>query len=564
MTPGLRDVIPTKEFLAAMIAHTPVGYRIFDRNFRIQYINGYLLKLRKLERIRVLGNLCYNIANNGIPCAVCPVREAIATGYTRQMIRKDTLPDGVTLWLEDYAIPLVKENGTFEFVLEVMIDNTTERRLRESNFQLLTSIVSLLVNILEKKDSYTSHHSQAVHRIAMKFGQFLGLGVMELHELKLGSLLHDLGKIHIPDRILNKPGRLNAVERDMILRHPGDARDLLINLSRFPDVTTIAMHHHECWDGKGYPDGLAGSNIPFGARLIGLADAYDAMTSDRPYREALSHEAALREIEKNAGTQFDPVLAEKFIIMATTRYPSREAMMRDECVTGSTARLFCGPAPGQERTLSGDLKDATTITFMADILDRLADNVFIAEILAHSPCHYVIVNSDHESLFAHGQLAEKLVSTKTGLHDFNQMRVTLQDRPYPKTDEDPCPVNRAFESGLPQQQRVRYERGDATTYWDVRTVPLEVDKKDGGVLNCVMEIIIDRTSETLERLAMESDIRTLVERLYVLVSEIKEEATATAREIAKECDTFGEYLSIMSQATRELYFVSEGHEVRDA
>ncbi len=282
MAPSLRNATLPREVLAAVIAHTPVGYRIFDRNFRIQYVNDYLLKLRKLDRVRVLGNLCYNLVNNGTPCAVCPVREAIATGKKRDIIRKDTMPDGSTLWLEDYAIPLVQKNGSFEFVLEVMIDNTTERRLRESNFQLLTNIVSLLVNILEKKDPYTCHHSQAVHRISMKFGQFLGLSEKDLHELKLGSLLHDLGKIHIPDHILNKPGRLNAVERDMILRHPSNARDLLANLSRFPGITTMATHHHERWDGNGYPDGLSGTNIPFGARLICLADSYDAMTSDRP------------------------------------------------------------------------------------------------------------------------------------------------------------------------------------------------------------------------------------------------------------------------------------------
>ncbi len=266
----------------------------------------------------------------------------------------------------------------------------------------------------------------------------------------------------------------------------------------------------------------------------------------------------MKESEDNAGTQFDPVLAAKFITMARNRFPSREAMMREDSVTGSTTRLFCGPVAGQERRLSSNLKDATTVIFMADILERLADNVFIGEILAHSPCHYVVVDTDHEPLFAHGELAEKLVTTEGGLRDFNHGRVTLQDMPYPDTGENACPITRAFDSGQPQQQRVRYGDGDSATYWDVRAVPLAVKQKDGGEFKCVMEIIIDRTAETMERRAMESDTRTLVERLYVLVSGIKEDATATAREIAKECDTFGEYLSIMSQAARELYFVSEG------
>ena len=174
-------------------------------------------------------------------------------------------------------------------------------------------ILYALAKALEARDDNTSSHSLNVTRYSMLLGEHLGLEE-ELRSLSQGALLHDLGKIGIPDDILKKPGNLDESEFEIIKKHPTLTSEILDSLETSEQFAAIARSHHERWDGEGYPDGLNGENIPLLARIVAIADAWDAMTSNRVYRDAMSENIALAifEREKDMG-QWDPYLVEKFI-----------------------------------------------------------------------------------------------------------------------------------------------------------------------------------------------------------------------------------------------------------
>jgi len=176
------------------------------------------------------------------------------------------------------------------------------------------SILYALAKALEARDDNTSSHSLNVTRYSMLLGENLGLDEEELRVLSQGALLHDLGKIGIPDDILKKPGNLDESEFEIIKKHPTVTSEILDGLETSDQFAAIARSHHERWDGDGYPDGLNGENIPLLARIVAIADAWDAMTSKRVYRDAMSENIALDifEKEKDMG-QWDPYLVDKFI-----------------------------------------------------------------------------------------------------------------------------------------------------------------------------------------------------------------------------------------------------------
>ncbi|HEU4450761.1 MAG TPA: diguanylate cyclase [Gaiellaceae bacterium] len=178
-----------------------------------------------------------------------------------------------------------------------------------------------LIRIVDSKDTYTGEHSETVSRLVEAMARDLRLAEDEVEQLRLAALLHDLGKIAVPDTILQKPGCLEPDERLLVRSHVHFGYSLLEGLGIEP-VDVWVLHHHEHWDGSGYPDGLAGESIPFGSRLILVADAFDAMTTHRTYRPALGPQEALAELRRQAGTQFDPT-----IVAALERCLAAEAGM---------------------------------------------------------------------------------------------------------------------------------------------------------------------------------------------------------------------------------------------
>jgi putative nucleotidyltransferase with HDIG domain len=171
----------------------------------------------------------------------------------------------------------------------------------------------LLMRQLWQKDELTFLHSYRVTKIALSFASFLRLSPHERKELELGALIHDIGKMKIPASVLTKKGKLLEQEFLEIKKHPQFGVEILQNYHISKHVMNIVLHHHERWDGKGYPYGLKGEEIPEFARILALADSLEAMTGIRPYRSPLNWEEAYEEIEKGKGTQFDPSLTTLFL-----------------------------------------------------------------------------------------------------------------------------------------------------------------------------------------------------------------------------------------------------------
>jgi HD-GYP domain-containing protein (c-di-GMP phosphodiesterase class II) len=176
--------------------------------------------------------------------------------------------------------------------------------------------LNALVRAVEIKDGYTFGHSQRTAELAVRLGLHLRLGDDDLRALARGAFLHDVGKIAIPDSILNKPGRLTADEREVIQTHPQVGFELVSGSPGLEEALPVVLHHHERWDGEGYPAGLAGRDIPLVARVAAVADVWDALTSDRSYRPGLDPADALAHIQAGRGTHFDPRAVDAMVALA--------------------------------------------------------------------------------------------------------------------------------------------------------------------------------------------------------------------------------------------------------
>ena len=193
---------------------------------------------------------------------------------------------------------------------------TMNEELLASKEQLVKSYletIEILRYTVEAKDTYTRGHSERVSEYSVLIGKKLGLPQSDLKTLKIGGLFHDIGKIGIADSILMKTGKLTNSEYNEIKKHPIIGKNILSNASIFQDIIPIVLYHHERYDGKGYPEGLRGNDIPLLARIVCVADSFDAMTSKRSYRDVLDYDYVKNEIKSQSGTQFDPVIATTFL-----------------------------------------------------------------------------------------------------------------------------------------------------------------------------------------------------------------------------------------------------------
>ncbi|MFY8051906.1 MAG: HD-GYP domain-containing protein, partial [Armatimonadaceae bacterium] len=223
-------------------------------------------------------------------------------------------------------IGLHLSGGRYEVVLPLVViaapigmlvlrEQKLKRELVERNDALetlLKSTVEAFALAIDAKDRYTQEHIGRVRKLAVAIARRLGLSDADVQAIEIGAALHDVGKLGIPEHILNKPGRLTDDEFTLVKKHAEIGARILEPVNFPGPVMGVVKHHHEKWDGSGYPDGLVGQDIPLGGRILAVADVYDALTSDRPYREGWTHERALLHIQDSTGTHFDPSVVAAF------------------------------------------------------------------------------------------------------------------------------------------------------------------------------------------------------------------------------------------------------------
>ena len=228
------------------------------------------------------------------------IRDADNAMYSAKALGRDQV----------YVFHEVEDNG---LVRRAAIAPSARNHANEVGRAAFGAATDSLTAALGGRAGYSGRPSAMIAGAAVQLAQGLGLPDSEIERIRVASMLHDLGKLAIPDEILTKPGELDDPEWRIVSEHPKIGQVILEQAGALRDAATIVLHHHEWYDGRGYPYGLAGEEIPVGARIVAIADAYEAMVAGRPYRDAITHEAALRELRRHAGLQFDPDLVERFV-----------------------------------------------------------------------------------------------------------------------------------------------------------------------------------------------------------------------------------------------------------
>lgn len=249
--------------------------------------------------------------DGGVPATVLPIRREEKREYC-----------GKQCYADRFVIPLTGLPGGYstEFLLDAS-ERVRRTRQRESEY---VQMIKILVNMFEIKDPYSHGHSEVVSHLAQELAEALGLSEAEIGTVSKAALLHDIGKIIIPTEILGKAEELTADELEKIQTHACVGADILSGMELFREEAVIVRHHHERFDGRGYPGGLSGREIPAGSRIIAVVDAFEAITAGRSIKGKRNIESTLAVLEAEKGRQFDPEIVEVFITMVRTERTARE------------------------------------------------------------------------------------------------------------------------------------------------------------------------------------------------------------------------------------------------
>jgi len=294
----------------------PWGVALLDKECKILNHNQYFKKESSLSPDKLFSGHCRTI-----------LKQAEAEGKPRVQEHYDQEQD------RHFSLsvnPMGNGGGYVASVVDVTEMKLGQKKLKDSRdafFNMLkdaseaykdleaahSELIVGLANAIDAKSAWTKGHSERVTRYALVLGEEVGLGQRDLSRLRTAALLHDIGKIGTYDALLDKPSGLSRDEFEHVKCHPEKAVEILKPIGRFAEIIDAVKHHHERWDGKGYPEGLKGRDIPFLARILCVADSFDSMTADRPYRSAQSRHFALKELNDCSGTHFDPELTEIFM-----------------------------------------------------------------------------------------------------------------------------------------------------------------------------------------------------------------------------------------------------------
>ena len=306
----LGDAINENRAVASLVGTGSDGEDAFERNelARKNHVNHLFEVYAPIENAKHHAIGAYEIYAN-------PRALTALIGSRRTMLWLAVGAVFVALWA---ALALLVRGASVTLRRQNAKLRARTMRLAESNRLLEESALEAVESLnatVDAKDQYTAGHSQRVQRIAVALGEELGLAREQLDVLRFAGLFHDIGKIGVPDAILTKPARLTELEFEIVKRHPEDGARIVGRLHRLRDAVPAILHHHERWDGNGYPHRLRGDAIPLEAAIVGLADAVDAMTTDRPYSSARTLDDATDEVIRNRGTQFAPAVVDAYVAL---------------------------------------------------------------------------------------------------------------------------------------------------------------------------------------------------------------------------------------------------------
>jgi len=327
----------------------PYGVMLIDREFNIIRANKYMSEISGIPLDELLNKKCYEVIHR-LDGSIdnCPLRRSLMTGTDEKIEIFDKnrgryFISSVTPVFDGngeiiaFSHPLIditelklKENDlrrSRDAFLNILRDvNKAHKELQDIYYELLLAFSTAI----DAKSPWTKGHSERVTRYATMIAREMGVDGSKLTDLRIAGLLHDIGKIGTYDVILDKPSKLTEDELSVVKMHPVNGEKILSPIKGLRRILPIVRHHHERWDGKGYPDGLKGEDIPFLARILFVADSYDSMTSDRPYRPSPGREYAISELQRSAGTQFDPEVVKAFLrILERNRGNERETDSRE-------------------------------------------------------------------------------------------------------------------------------------------------------------------------------------------------------------------------------------------
>lgn len=278
----------------------------YDRDLRINWINRAMSKRLGVEVGDLIGKKCFMIWKAGEKCDDCILEKVIKS---REQKKTELTNEMGEYWLVR-AYPVIGPDGDVTGVVEVSEDITERKRASKKLEAAFDALVRIASDIVSAKDPYTAGHQKNVSDLAVAIGKKMGLNDETLTCLKFAGLLHDIGKISIPSEILTRPVKLSNIELSLIKEHSRNGYNILKDIDLPWPIADIVLQHHERLDGSGYPNGLKNDEIRLESRIIAVADVVEAITSHRPYRQALGIEHALNEIKKNSGILYDPAVVE--------------------------------------------------------------------------------------------------------------------------------------------------------------------------------------------------------------------------------------------------------------
>lgn len=309
----------------------PYGVMLIDADLNITRANQSISALFGVPLNQVLGKKCHEIVHNGKnPIEECPLPKLSAARKTAEVDFRETR---MKKHFQEYGTIIYDDAGTVKGYILSLLDITEAKEkekklldsrnaffnmLKETDFAykelqaIYTGLIHAFVNAIDAKSPWTKGHSERVTHYSVTIAKRMGIKDKDIEELRIAALLHDIGKIGTYDTILDKPDRLTDEEFALVKMHPAKGADILKPVKQLSHLVPVIRHHHERIDGRGYPHGLKGDEIPLGSRIVHIADSFDSMTADRPYRPAPGMEYAISELRRCAGTQFDAEIAGLF------------------------------------------------------------------------------------------------------------------------------------------------------------------------------------------------------------------------------------------------------------